>query len=273
MDSSNEKCPICYETIQNKNYIVTNCNHKFCSNCILRLNRSSNSCPLCRANLTNFPIAESINNQNDNIVYTNHFYRQIIEESESSINANDTSYESFRYIIQNLLSIIRVIGLDYPRDHSDDETTEEVLDDYDSSSDGEEYYYENPEIENENTPINNFISGNNFDLLFNKFQENRSEAMGNLLISPIWDYLNNTQKTEIFDSITNDWDEAKLICIFPDIYVDNIRLRNKLNQMTIRVLKIIIKNFDQDYSDCLEKEDYINKILQFLPNQIPSILV
>ena len=102
MDSSSQKCPICYETIQNKNFIVTKCNHTFCSNCILRLNRSSNSCPLCRADLTNIPIAENLNNPEENILYTNQFYRRILEESENSINSLEMSLESYRYIIQNL---------------------------------------------------------------------------------------------------------------------------------------------------------------------------
>ena len=109
MDSSKPKCPICYETIQNKNFIVTNCNHTFCSNCILILNRTSNSCPLCRADLTTFPIPENNNVIQDNAVYSNEFYRNILEESESAINSFETTVEWYRFIVQNLLSIIQIL--------------------------------------------------------------------------------------------------------------------------------------------------------------------
>ena len=88
MDSLNKKCPICYEAIANKNYIVTKCDHIFCSTCILRLNRSSNSCPLCRADLTNIPIAVTDSEEN-NQIYSNQFYRRIIEEAENSIYSTD----------------------------------------------------------------------------------------------------------------------------------------------------------------------------------------
>ena len=48
--SSNEKCPICLEFInETKDYCVTNCKHLFHLSCILKtINRK---CPLCRSKI------------------------------------------------------------------------------------------------------------------------------------------------------------------------------------------------------------------------------
>jgi len=42
----NTDCPICYEKLNEKNLIKTNCSHYFCKNCISKLEKLS--CPMCR---------------------------------------------------------------------------------------------------------------------------------------------------------------------------------------------------------------------------------
>ena len=271
MDSTNQKCPICYETIKNKNFIVTNCNHTFCSNCILRLNRSSNSCPLCRADLTNIPIAENINNPEESVIYSNQFYRRIIEESESSITSLEMSNETLRYVIQNLLSMIRTLGIedrineesDSSNEEEDTEDflddTQEVLDDYDSQ---EEVVQEN-----------NQMQQTDFDYYYNQFNIKRSEVMTDLILSPVWDYLDDDEKTRIYQKVSEDWEEAKLICIFPDIYRSDNQLRLKLSKMSDRVLKIIIKNFNGNSSECYNQNEYINEIIKIIPKHDLTINV
>ena len=271
MDSSSQKCPICYETIQNKNFIVTNCNHTFCSNCILRLNRSSNSCPLCRADLTNIPIAENLDNPEENILYTNQFYRRILQESENSINSLEVSLESYRYIVQNLISMIRMLGIDNQINGSDDDqSTEELLDDYNSEQDE---VLEDEDNNLEPIPNNNFLTESEFDSLYNRFNENKAEALDKLLISPVWDYLNNEERNRIYNQISKDWEDAKIICIFPDVYTSYTRLNMKLQQMETSVLRIIIKHFKGRYLECFEKNECIQEIFKILPRQIDSINV
>ena len=53
MDLSNEQktCPICLETLNEKNICVTECNHTFCLKCIIFALRQKNTCPLCRAEI------------------------------------------------------------------------------------------------------------------------------------------------------------------------------------------------------------------------------
>ena len=309
MDSSIQKCPICYETIQDKNVIITNCNHTFCSNCILRLNRTSNSCPLCRAELTTFPIAENVNNTNQNIIHSNSFYRQLLEDSENAINTFETTTEGYIYIIQNLLSIIQILGIDEQIDNTEEvyeqtDNTEEIYEQNDNTNvyeqnDNtnvyeqnleedeqllEEDYYDqiledydsNEDLDThdeENIPYSSFITDSQFDLLYSKFQDNRCESLTNLATSQVWNYLDSDQKTDIYNKLIDDWHQAKIICLFPDIYNINNRLRIKLREMSINVLKIIIKHFEGNYIECYEKNDYINKILEILPNYIPSLEV
>jgi hypothetical protein len=45
---SEEECPICYELILHNGYVVTQCNHKYCSICYAKHIRKKEDCPLCR---------------------------------------------------------------------------------------------------------------------------------------------------------------------------------------------------------------------------------
>lgn len=57
-----EECPICYEeNIESNDILETNCNHRFCKNCICNYVDSFKSykvptCPLCRTDITTFNI-------------------------------------------------------------------------------------------------------------------------------------------------------------------------------------------------------------------------
>jgi hypothetical protein len=52
------ECCICYETIGEKNNCVTECGHKFCFKCLMMAMARNNSCPCCRAPLTDVPDQE-----------------------------------------------------------------------------------------------------------------------------------------------------------------------------------------------------------------------
>jgi len=62
-DTIKEKiCPVCYENIQDKNYIVTKCNHVFCNDCLFQSLKVNSTCPICREDIFNFKLKE-INNE------------------------------------------------------------------------------------------------------------------------------------------------------------------------------------------------------------------
>lgn len=47
-----ESCPICFEILESdKNVAITNCKHRFCSQCIFKHVSQNNSCPFCREKL------------------------------------------------------------------------------------------------------------------------------------------------------------------------------------------------------------------------------
>ena len=43
-----EECPICYDSIQPFNLCLTNCNHQFCTSCIMKSLKNKSDCPCCR---------------------------------------------------------------------------------------------------------------------------------------------------------------------------------------------------------------------------------
>lgn len=49
-----DSCPICLEVIQDCNYVVTKCNHKFCFSCLMNSCNVNNKCPLCRAEIEEY---------------------------------------------------------------------------------------------------------------------------------------------------------------------------------------------------------------------------
>ena len=56
-------CNICYETIENKNFIKLNCGHEFCKSCIKKTleneKKNNPSCAFCRAEINEFEISNN----------------------------------------------------------------------------------------------------------------------------------------------------------------------------------------------------------------------
>ena len=49
---TDKECPICLESIKEKIYITTPCNHVYCSKCFMNL--LDTKCPLCRKELKEY---------------------------------------------------------------------------------------------------------------------------------------------------------------------------------------------------------------------------
>jgi hypothetical protein len=84
------KCVICYETITNS-YCKLDCEHVFCTDCIIQHGRINNNCPLCRnpiskSNVKNIEKINSVILQeiyNNEILYNKNF--NIINEDDDNI--------------------------------------------------------------------------------------------------------------------------------------------------------------------------------------------
>jgi len=54
-EKENSECPICYENIEENDTTITNCNHKYCTECVKRLITETtphrHPCPLCRTEI------------------------------------------------------------------------------------------------------------------------------------------------------------------------------------------------------------------------------
>ena len=48
------ECPVCYDTIHDNNYIITKCNHKFCTDCLFNSLNNKSCCPICRQEIFSF---------------------------------------------------------------------------------------------------------------------------------------------------------------------------------------------------------------------------
>jgi len=48
-------CPVCMEEFENKERIITTCNHTFCKNCIDKWLSNHSTCPICRHQLRDQP--------------------------------------------------------------------------------------------------------------------------------------------------------------------------------------------------------------------------
>lgn len=49
-----DTCPVCLNDMEEKNYVITNCNHKFCFSCLMTCCSHKNECPLCRAEIKEY---------------------------------------------------------------------------------------------------------------------------------------------------------------------------------------------------------------------------
>ena len=59
-----EECPICYQVIKDRDYIITKCNHKFCNNCLFNSLKINSDCPICRQEIFKFDKIKELNFEN-----------------------------------------------------------------------------------------------------------------------------------------------------------------------------------------------------------------
>ena len=96
MEEPIQKCVICFNSINENEVSITNCNHIFCLQCILRwFNQGKISCPSCRSNVVSFTNDGRLNH--------------IIKVKERT---NDTTLEqNFRRIYNQNVFFKFIIGL------------------------------------------------------------------------------------------------------------------------------------------------------------------
>lgn len=75
------ECPICYESIKHKNYIVTKCNHIFCSDCLFKSLNKKSTCPICRDEIFEF-------NKIKHFTQDDYMQLQVLELTNSSTFVN-----------------------------------------------------------------------------------------------------------------------------------------------------------------------------------------
>jgi hypothetical protein len=66
-----KECPICYEKMGANNYIITNCNHKFCNTCLFKSLNLNSKCPICRNEIFKFNKIKQIGAQDLRHLHTN----------------------------------------------------------------------------------------------------------------------------------------------------------------------------------------------------------
>jgi L-lysine 2,3-aminomutase len=132
---SSIECPICMDNIDlNKNYVITDCGHKFHTNCLLtNISQNGFSCPYCRDIMLDSikDIDDEDNIDEDNINEENYINQSPnIEEDDLII-----SKPPIEYIVQKLVShnitmekLVKVLLRDH--DEYDNEDNEfELIDD------------------------------------------------------------------------------------------------------------------------------------------------
>lgn len=94
------ECCICYEIIGKKNNCVTECGHVFCFKCLATAMAHNNSCPCCRAPLTDTPDDEDddsdydeeddeeSDDEDDDEVHVNKEYDGDVEDMVARMEAN-----------------------------------------------------------------------------------------------------------------------------------------------------------------------------------------
>jgi hypothetical protein len=94
------ECCICYEIIGKKNNCVTECGHVFCFKCLATAMARNNSCPCCRAPLTDTPDdedddsdyeeddADEDSDDDDDEVYVNKEYDGDVEDMVARMESN-----------------------------------------------------------------------------------------------------------------------------------------------------------------------------------------
>ena len=90
-------CSICLSKIPNKKTCTTNCNHKFCNDCLNKwFNKKKISCPICRSNIKTY----KYNNETNRIIFIdsneNIPQRNIIRRSTNNIIINKKIFIIFQ---------------------------------------------------------------------------------------------------------------------------------------------------------------------------------
>ena len=111
-----QECPICLEKIGKNNYVLTKCNHKFCTDCFLKSLNNNSSCPICREDIFTFNKLKSISLEelkrlNDNLYFDKIFLKNFLTNEVLSIveyslrNSNcQCINEDTRIILNNCLN-------------------------------------------------------------------------------------------------------------------------------------------------------------------------
>lgn len=67
---TSQDCPICMDSLSDKDTISLSCKHSFCGNCITELiSRKCNNCPACRADMNEFHFKSNISPENFNNLF------------------------------------------------------------------------------------------------------------------------------------------------------------------------------------------------------------
>lgn len=59
------ECPICKESLSDKNVCNTKCGHTYCMNCIIKHSNNDKRCPLCRKEVFEINHSQEEKNAND----------------------------------------------------------------------------------------------------------------------------------------------------------------------------------------------------------------
>jgi zinc-RING finger domain len=131
-----ESCPICFECINpNKNFTVTNCNHRFCSQCIFKHASQNNSCPFCRTELYEEEIHEVSDDEDDDEITLGseddeEEYDEDDDEDEEEDNEGLSNIDSIMVALQAKFSYKDLSVLLLQRYSSEDaKYTQEKVDD------------------------------------------------------------------------------------------------------------------------------------------------
>ena len=106
---TNEECPICYKELNIlKGFSITNCKHKFCTDCLVKALQINPSCPNCRAQVA--PKLNLFTQEDINESYENGFVRGVyeteIENSDSELIrliSWDRGYQQGQRLSRNII--------------------------------------------------------------------------------------------------------------------------------------------------------------------------
>ena len=92
-----KECPICYDTIEKNNYIVTKCNHIFCNDCLFKSLKKQSCCPICRKEIFKFNELKELDDDDiDELESRNSLFKTslLITTIEQLLNAVEFSMEN-----------------------------------------------------------------------------------------------------------------------------------------------------------------------------------